>query len=160
MNTPISPISRKEIRRQWSEYLARYNWQWFCTFTFAKPPHPEQAVKKFRHFINTINRELYGPRAVKHGRSIYWANALEYHKSGVIHFHALLGDISDLNNSMLRFNAMKLWEEIAGYARILPIDDKLEAVTNYVSKYVVKGGEIDLSENLAEFDTTQSGWEA
>jgi len=97
---------------------------------------------------------------MKHGSSVYWAIALEYHKSGVIHFHALLGDINDLNHSMRRFHAMRMWEDIAGYSRILPIDDKLEAVTRYVSKYVIKGGEIDFSENLAEFAVTQSGWEA
>ncbi len=152
--------SKKELHKQYGEFMARFNWQWFCTLTFAKPPHPEQAFRKFRHFINLINRELYGPRAVKSGRSVYWAIAMEYHKSGVIHFHALLGDISDLNHSMLRFHAMGLWESIAGYSRILPIDDKLKAVTNYVSKYVIKGGEIDFSENLEEFNVTQSGWEA
>ena len=35
------------------------------------------------------------------------------------------------------------WHELAGFARIEPIDSAA-AVARYVSKYVVKGGEIDM----------------
>jgi hypothetical protein len=38
---------------------------------------------------------------------------------------------------------MDRWDELAGYARIEPIRDRT-AVRRYVSKYVVKGGELDL----------------
>jgi hypothetical protein len=37
----------------------------------------------------------------------------------------------------------EMWNELAGFARIEKID-VLEAVERYVSKYVIKGGEIDL----------------
>ena len=150
-------ISKKVLKKAYAEFLADYPWQWFCTFTFKIPPHPEAATKKFRLWVNRINRELYGCRAQKHKRSVFWVLALEYHKSGVIHFHGLLGDVIDLNTSFSRLEAMKLWEDIGGYARIYPIDEKLEKVTSYVSKYVIKGGEISFSENLAEFRYQQKG---
>jgi hypothetical protein len=149
-------ISKKELKKSYGEFLARYPWQWFCTFTFEYPPHPESATKKFRLFVNRLNRELYGCRAQKHGRSVFWVPALEYHKTGVIHFHALMADVVDLNTQFSRLKAMKMWEEIGGYARIYPIDEKLEAVTSYVSKYVIKGGEISFSENLVEFESSQT----
>jgi hypothetical protein len=38
---------------------------------------------------------------------------------------------------------MDRWNDLAGYARIEPIDTAA-AVVRYVSKYVVKGGEIDM----------------
>ena len=38
---------------------------------------------------------------------------------------------------------MDRWHELAGYARIEPIESAA-AVSRYVSKYVVKGGEIDM----------------
>lgn len=88
---------------------------------------------------------------------MYWALALEYHKSGIIHFHALIGDVGDLNAKCSRKHAHSLWWEIGGINRIDPIDDKLRAVTNYVSKYVVKGGQIDLSENLSEYSEQLAG---
>ena len=42
-----------------------------------------------------------------------------------------------------RLTWMDRWHELAGYARIEKIDTA-DAVVRYVSKYVVKGGEIDL----------------
>jgi hypothetical protein len=42
-----------------------------------------------------------------------------------------------------RLTWMDIWQELAGYARIEPIRDRT-AVRRYVSKYVVKGGELDL----------------
>lgn len=149
--------SKRDIQLAYAEFLARYNWQWFCTFTFRDPPHPEAAHKLFRHWVNLINRDIYGCRAQKRKQSVFWALALEYHKSGTIHFHALLGDVEDLNARCSRKYAHSLWFELAGINRIDPIDDKLQAVTNYVSKYIVKGGEIDLSDNLNEFSVQLSG---
>jgi hypothetical protein len=152
-----APLSKGSIRNEWAIWLAKYNWQWFCTFTFKNPPHPESANKKFRLWINRLNRGLYGCRAQKKGQSVYWVLALEYHKSGVIHFHALLSNEVDLNETCSRFEAMERWEKIAGIARIYPIDEHLEKVTSYVSKYVLKGGEISFSDNLADFRATQLG---
>lgn len=152
--------SKKELHLAYAEFLAQYYWQWFCTFTFRDPPHPEKAFKTFRYWIKLINREIYGCRAQKRGQSVYWALALEYHKSGIIHFHALIGDAGDLNTRCSRKLAHSLWFNIAGINQIDPIDDKLAAVTNYVSKYVVKGGEIDLSENLEKFPLQLSGLDA
>jgi len=38
-------------------------------------------------------------------------------------------------------------DELAGFARIVAVGNN-EAVSNYVTKYVTKGGEVDLSGNL------------
>jgi hypothetical protein len=51
----------------------------------------------------------------------------------------LWGPVGDLR----RLYWMDRWHELAGYARIEPIESTA-AVSRYVSKYVVKGGEIDL----------------
>jgi len=150
-------MNKPQLQEEWSVFLSQYPWQWFCTFTFKTSPHPEAAFKTFRHFINLINRKLYGSRAQKKGLSVHWALALEYHKSGVIHFHALIGDNVDLNERFSRIEASNIWRELAGFNLIDPIDDKLLAVTNYVSKYISKGGEIELSDNLNDFKLQYSG---
>lgn len=147
--------NRRNVQKAYSEFLAKFYWQWFCTLTFKTPPHPEAARKAFNHWINILNRKIYGCRAKKRGDSIYWALALEYHKSDVIHFHALLGDEVNLNTRFSRKDAHAIWYKLFGINRIDPIDDRIKAVTNYVSKYVVKGGEIDLSHNLADFSAQQ-----
>jgi len=70
---------------------------------------------------------------------VQWVRALEYQRRGVIHYHALLAGVQELR----RLSWMDLWNELAGYARIEPIRDG-SVVRRYVSKYVAKGGELDL----------------
>lgn len=154
-----NPLFKRELRRQYAEFMSRYNWQWFCTLTFRDPPHPEAASKLFKLWINKINGIIYGCRYHKRKQSVYWALALEYHKSGVLHFHALVGDVVDLNNKCSRKKVRSLWYELGGINRIDPIDDRIGAVTNYVSKYVTKGGEIYFSDNLVGYGLQLSGVE-
>ena len=40
------------------------------------------------------------------------------------------------------------WDQLAGFARIDLIEDGAKAVHGYVSKYVAKGGQINLSRNV------------
>ena len=42
------------------------------------------------------------------------------------------------------------WAVLAGFAKIEAIADQVAAV-KYVTKYVVKGGDIDVSENLKRY---------
>jgi hypothetical protein len=82
---------------------------------------------------------LYGHRWHKKGEGIRWGRALEYQKRDVIHYHALLAGVKDLR----RLTWMDRWHELAGIARIEKIESTA-AVARYVSKSVVKGGEIDI----------------
>ncbi len=134
-----TPVDRAGLRDAWIALLGRWEWEWFCTFTFRDLVHPEAADKRFRVLISQANRVLYGHRWHKQGRSLRWVRALEYQKRDVIHYHALMAGVQDLR----RLTWMDRWHELAGYARIEPIESSA-AVARYVSKYVVKGGEIDL----------------
>jgi len=134
-----TPIDRQALRTAWTQLLGRWEWEWFCTFTFRDSVHPEAADKRFRVFVSQCNRTLYGPRWHKHGRGIRWVRALEYQKRDVIHYHALMAGVEDLR----RLTWMDRWYEMAGIARIEQIEST-DAVSRYVSKYVVKGGEIDM----------------
>jgi len=138
----------QQLKDAWCDFLAPYRFQWFATLTFAENVHPESAIKRFRRFTNEINRHLYGRRWEKtsHG-GLFWIVALERQKRGVIHFHALVGAIDDLNEVARRLDWMDRWAELAGYARIEAIRSN-DAVRRYVTKYVVKGGDIEFSKNL------------
>ena len=133
------PVDREALRDAWIALLGRWEWEWFCTFTFRDLVHPEAADKRFRVLISQANRVLYGHRWHKQGRGLRWVRALEYQKRDVIHYHALMAGVQDLR----RLTWMDRWHELAGYARIESIESTA-AVARYVSKYVVKQGEIDM----------------
>jgi hypothetical protein len=144
-----------EVREGYATFLAQYPWQWFVTLTFKESQHPESAEKKFRSWVHRLNQSLFGRGYRKRGEGVYWVLALEYHKSDAIHFHALLGYHKDLNQIASRRDWRNDWYKKHGLCRVDGIDDKLFAVTNYVSKYVVKGGDLTLCDHLGEFTTVQ-----
>lgn len=81
----------------------------------------------------------FGTHYRKHGEGVWFVNAMEWQKREVLHFHSLIGGgISHLD----RFSWMELWNRDNGFARIYPYAPT--GAPGYVSKYVVKGGEIDI----------------
>jgi|ERR671923_2921437 hypothetical protein len=137
--------AKQALRDAWIGFLGQWQWEWFCTFTFRDIVHPEAADKRFRLLCSQINREIYGVRWAKKHAGVPWVRALEYQRRGVIHYHALFAGVQDLR----RLSWMDTWDRLAGYARIEPIR-RADAVQRYVSKYVIKGGEIDLGGRLLE----------
>jgi len=135
---PIHPAVL--LRDAWAGFIARWGpWEWFATFTFEEYVHPERADKLFRLLVSQGNRTLYGPRWHRRDQGITWVRGLEYQRRQVIHYHAILKGVRGLR----RMDWVDWWYERAGIARIYPVRVQ-EAVLRYVSKYVVKGGEIDL----------------
>lgn len=143
----------------YAELIKRQSWHWFLTLTF-KPEkcgpqagmHPEAADKAFRLLISSINRSIYGPRWHKkpHG-GITWARGQEFHKSGRIHFHALASAPNcDLNLLARRMDWVDWWWNHFGIARIERPSSQ-DDVCAYVSKYVVKDGEVDFSANYGRY---------
>ena len=148
--------SPEDLTTAWCNFLGRWLWDLFGNHTFRDDVHPESAAKRFRLFISILNRKLYGPRWHKHGKGIRWVAAMERQRRGVVHFHSLLGNSPELIELMqstwkpsdkyrgARMNDVNgLWDQMAGLAKIDLIDSP-EAVRGYVSKYVIKGGEIEL----------------
>jgi len=140
------------LRTAWAEWLAAEPWQWFGNFTFPVPVHPEAAHKSFRYWTNVLSVKAFGRQRARHPEgNLIWARGMERQKDqtrsahgGVIHFHAVLMNCRFLS----RLESMYEWETISGgFARILP-PENIGNVLEYVSKYITKGGEIDLSENL------------
>ena len=144
----LSKSQKQLLRDAWVSFLAAYTFQWFATLTFETNVHPEAALKRWRFYTNQLNRSLYGRRWQKKGHGgIYWVLGIEYQKRGVIHFHALMGAENDLNILARRLTWMDYWNELAGFARIEAIRSN-EAALRYVTKYVIKDGEIEFSKNL------------
>jgi hypothetical protein len=155
---PLTPEEQNK-RDAWVALLSRYNWDWFGTYTFAGDSvHPERADKLFRVWCSKLNRHIYGPRWHKkpHG-GVYWIRALEWQKRGVLHYHALLGMFGgDLNAAASRIGFSDLWLQLAGWGRV-EVARNSDAVNRYVTKYVVKGGQLDPSRNLESIVPAQQG---
>ncbi len=157
INAPLSgdtyPLLESKSDRlfsDWAAWLSTQDWQWFVTFTFKEAIHPEAADKLYRVWINKLNRAIYGqrwrkkpPQGVKHVR------ALEWQKRGVLHYHALLANVGFEN----RERWASVWEELgedskAGFIKIDQYDQSKGGAEAYLSKYVTKGGQVDVSENF------------
>lgn len=128
------------LRDAWIQFIRKLEpLDWFATFTFREPVHPEQANRRYRRFIRTLNENRFGKRFQEKGLGVYHINALEWQKREVLHFHSLIGGgLQDLD----RFYWMELWNRDNGFSRIYPYQP--DGAPGYVSKYVVKGGEIDI----------------
>lgn len=129
------------LKDAWIQLIRRLEpFDWFCTFTFREPVHPEQANRHLHRFIRELNQVRFGTRYRKHGLGVWYVNAMEWQKREVLHFHSLIGGGLQ---SFDRFHWMELWNRDNGFARIYPYAST--GAPGYVSKYVIKGGEIDIS---------------
>jgi hypothetical protein len=143
------------LRLAWIEFLGRWDWHWFCTFTFdpkhARTPqglvHPEKTIKAYRFFVNSLDCSLFGKNWKRHGEGVFSVLALEPHKSGIVHLHALMGAVVNLNEVAMRVEWKEWWFKHFGIARIEEPKDAGD-VGGYCTKYVSKGGELVLSDSL------------
>jgi len=155
---PSSGFVKVDLRDAWINFIKRYEpFTWYVTLTFKEPKHPESADKAFFRWIRLINECLYGRRYREKKKGVTWIKCMEYQKRDVIHFHCLIGDPHLYK--LKRFDFIEAWksdcyrskpdcytgikELVNGFATIFKYDATRGAV-NYCSKYVLKGGEIDL----------------
>lgn len=158
----------------WAGLLKGYAAHWFTTQTFRPQKfwvdkrtgevktrdrtgsngsmHAEAADKAFRFFVSKLNREIYGPKwSTRWHAGIQWARGSEFHKDGRLHFHALIsaptGDLSQLAS---RYAWHEYWFREFGRNRIEQPRSQHD-VAAYVSKYLVKDGEVDFSPNFGKW---------
>jgi len=117
-------------------------WKSFLTLTFKDPVGGDVAMAKFKSLVSLLNRRLYGKsytRKVGHSYFSY-CQGIENQRRDVVHFHVLVDKPID-------FQLIHTWwNAVAGFAWITPIED-FAAVVSYVTKYVVKDGEVFLFKN-------------
>ena len=104
-------------------------------------PAPDRMARLFNAFVREVNDAHFGRGWERRGEGVFVARALEPHKSGAPHLHALFfaPDLRELR----RLDFMDRWDELAGYARIL-VPEIGEAACRYVAKYVAKGGDVEV----------------
>ena len=135
---------QSHLAEAWGEFLTRFPWDWFCTFTFRDPVPSFTAHHRFAYFARDLERAA--------GLPIAWFRGDEYGpRGGRLHLHALILNVGNLR----RLTWMDRWNERNGYARILPFDAEKGAAF-YCAKYVTKQfGNWDLSDNITAFGQYQ-----
>lgn len=153
----------------YAELLARQPWHWFWTLTFSPTKvvtdcgsrrevdrfhplygmHPEAADKCFRWVVGRLNARLYGRHWEKRLQGgVVWARGTELHQSGRLHYHAVLAAHDcDLNKVASRYHWHEFWFREFGRNQLERPSSQGDVV-GYVSKYVVKGGVVDVSRNF------------
>jgi hypothetical protein len=134
----------KAVRNELANITANWiyglrEWNTFITLTFKNETALDTANKLFIRLISILNEECFGKhytRLVKHSYFSY-VQGIEYQKRDVIHFHVLI----DRPVNFQRIH--KLWNAWAGFVWTEIVMDQYK-VTRYVSKYICKGGEINV----------------
>ena len=159
-------IQPPQITRQaWAEYLiglpkiigAPFEFWGTLTYKNAEeiPAHHAEDItsRRFKYYTGEINKRLYGKRWIRSGKSVWGAIATEKHLSGYPHHHFLMGG-EGLRAGLRRLDLMDMWEHLFGYARVQ--DYKGSAAARYITKYVSKGGIVDVYAGAKVRDQLQS----
>lgn len=129
--------SQRQLQEAWGQFLSQFPWDWFVNLTFRGEVLTFRAYRIVGRFLRDMEADA--------GVPIHWFRADEYGaRLGRFHMHLLIGNVAHLR----RLYWMDEWNRRAGYARILPFDDRKGAAF-YLAKYITKqNGEWAMSENL------------
>jgi hypothetical protein len=135
-----SKIMRKRLTQETGDWIYTLRpWSSFLTLTFKKDTAPDIANRLFRKLISVLNEEAFGHhyrRIVGHSYFSF-VQGIEYQQRDVIHFHVLV-------DRPINFQRVHLfWNAWGGFAWTDTVIDR-ERVVRYVSKYVAKGGEVNV----------------
>ena len=137
-------------RDAWAHWLSSERWDLFVTLTDPGLSHPEHMAKRFRYFENCVNRHLYGSKFRRRGQGIETVVGLERQQRGSVHAHGLVRlpdhDISNPRHFSLRY-WQKFASDLGGWSRLDRPRNSSDVVA-YVTKYVVKDGELIIGPNF------------
>jgi len=139
------------LRPAWTEWLSQRPWSLFVTLTSKGRTHPEALYKRQAYCLNKISDALYGRRVTRRGNPIEHVTGIELHKSGWPHSHAVWRmpgvDLADQEQFSLA-HWQEFMTETGGFVWLSRPRSQGDVVS-YVTKYVTKGGELILSDNLS-----------
>lgn len=98
-----------------------------------------------------LNRDVHGPDfRPRRDLGVGWVLAHERHLSGEPHAHGLVFAFEPLDALAQRLDTKRRLDERLGFARVERVRS-VRQVMAYATKYVVKGGELEFSENFAAY---------
>lgn len=133
-----SYAARKELADAEYEWISKARvWKSFITLTFQDEIPEDIAKKRFYMLIRILNTDLIGKHYTRYVKHCYFSYVLgtELQIRGVIHFHLLV-------DRPVNFKIIHDHWSRSGFAWIDKVVD-IEKTIRYVTKYVVKGGQVD-----------------
>ncbi len=113
------------------------NFELFCTFTFDPSRYNSKNLLDCRRYMNTW---LHNAK-FRHSRHLEYLVVPELHKSGAIHFHALLrgyeGQLKDSKHTQHGRKVYNIPHWHFGFSTCCKIDNQ-DAVSRYIRKYITK----------------------
>lgn len=95
----------------------------------------DQAQQNYRHFLNLLNRAVFGKRAARFGRSVVSIPVLEGGRGHRLHYHAVIGCPSELSYSDFEELIRDCWAKTQwGYDEVDIQPDADAGWINYISK--------------------------
>ena len=131
-----------QLQEGWQEYIQGFApWKLFLTLTFSQadrfyPVTQDQVVYDWRKLVRVLNKDLWGNNYTSKVHHSYFSYilAIEPHRSGALHAHALVDQ--PINPDLLEV----YWNKIAGWEKIKTVAGDREKMSKYLSKYIIKGG--------------------
>lgn len=133
-------VGPQQLRDGFMEYVRTLSdWRSFVTLTFKDCRTEDVSRRYFRRLVQVLNVDAFGKRYYsKVGHSYFgYVLALEYQRRDCPHFHFVAD--RPLNYDLVH----AWWGRAAGFAWIEKVES-VEAVSGYVTKYLLKGGNVDL----------------
>ena len=115
-NTSLTEEEQLRVRQKTQHIydITQQGFDWFITLTFRyKKTDRDEAVLLGKKFFNSLSRDIYGKRSSK--RIIHYS-AIEQHKDGSYHIHAMIKQPStdnSLSPMEIRELIKKNWYEVA-----------------------------------------------
>ena len=138
------------LRAAYADWLGHRPWVLMATVTSERRTHPEALHKRIRYCWHKVADHLYGRHWARRGEGIEYVCGMERHKSGWPHSHVLLRlanvDLSDAGQFNLAY-WQKWMTETGGFVRLDRPRSQADVIS-YCAKYVVKDGDLILSDNL------------
>lgn len=128
-----------EYREQVGDWLSKFNWDWWATFTFRYGCSPYSAKRAFKRFFMPSAAYLCpGQKVLKPDKpdapDIDYFYASEWHGDHHgVHIHALMGNCYGIR----RLTTIDNWHKRYGRARVFAYD-KRKGARYYLCKYILK----------------------
>ena len=121
------------------------------TATARESSHPERFSKEWRGVMLALNHDVYGhDYRPTRDLGVGWLLGHERHKSGEPHAHGIVYALEDLNVLARRTDTKDRLFDRLGFARVEAVRSR-DDVHAYATKYVLKGGELEFSENFGSY---------
>lgn len=138
------------LRATWADWIAGQQWDLFVTLTSEKQTHPEAMLKRFRYCIRKAGDHCYGKNFERRETGPQWLVGLERTKQGWPHSHAVVRfpdfDLATQDGrAIFDLGYWQKWFSDTGGFAWLELPRSQLAVVSYVSKYVVKDGDLEWS---------------